>query len=340
MVPFSGFEMPVQYQNLKDEVLAVRQHCGMFDVSHMGEFWVTGTDALSFVDSIVTNDIFNAPTGKAIYALLLNQDAKILDDLIVYKLSHDKILICVNAGNIEKDWEWILSQKGQFQCELTNKSEETSLIALQGPESEKHLIQILKNTEISKMEYYSVIEMSFQNEVITIARTGYTGEDGFEIFASHKSIQNLWNLFLNNGVKPCGLGARDVLRLEVCYPLYGHELNEKLNPYDVGLKWPVKINKKYFVGQNILKNYTSTKSLIKISLEKGIPRADYAVIQNNQIIGVITSGTMSVVTGKGIALALIDKNKFKENDSLFVDIRGNQFPAELNKKPFVSGGHK
>lgn len=340
MVDFGGWDMPIQYKNLKDEVLAVRNNVGVFDVSHMGEFLVTGPEALSYVDFMVTNDIQGAATGKAVYSPLCREDGTIIDDLIVYKFSEEEIFICVNAANIDKDFTWFEKHKENFDCKLQNLSDQYSLLALQGPKS----YQILKEciSEAADIEYYSISEFKSDSPVKSfIARTGYTGEDGFEIFADHTTIKNLWCLLIDKGVEPCGLGARDVLRLEVCYPLYGNELNDEITPLDAGLKWTVKLNKEQFLGKETLAQHQPNFRTLKLILEKGIPRAGYAVEnQSGEQIGVVTSGTQSVVLKKGIAMARIDKKLYQDEEKLNINIRGRQYAAQVNKKPFVTGGHK
>jgi aminomethyltransferase len=289
MAPFAGFNMPLQYTSVKEEVLAVRNNVGLFDVSHMGEFFVTGPESIDFVDSIITNDFKNAEMLKAIYSPLCREDGTVIDDLIAYKLSNEKVLICVNASNIEKDWKWISSKKENFNCKLENQSDHYSLIAIQGPKSEEFLKKLeIINSEI--FPYYSIIEKAFQSHELIIARTGYTGEDGFEIFGSHLIIKQIWKNLLSLGVMPCGLAARDVLRLEVCYPLYGHELNDEITPLDAGLSWTVKMPKSNFIGKDALSKYTPKFQLIKLSLERGIPREGYTVHNSaNEIIGKVTS---------------------------------------------------
>jgi aminomethyltransferase len=340
MVDFAGFAMPIQYTSVKEEALAVRNSSGVFDVSHMGEFMVEGNDAIKFVDFLITNDFEKAEMNKAIYSPLCRENGTVIDDLIAYKIHQDRVLICVNASNIEKDWEWISSQTTHFDITLTNRSDYYSLLALQGPDSESILTKmgVLKDTT---MEYYSAVETEFMNERIIIARTGYTGEDGFEIFCSHKVCDFIWDEFIELGVKPCGLAARDVLRLEVCYPLYGHELNDELTPLDSGLKWTVKMDKKDFLGKGTLSAYSPKYRLVKLSLDKGIPRESYPVFDGNENpIGKVTSGTMSVTTGKGIALALVEKEKFPKDKELFIGIRNKNYKANYHTKPFITGGHK
>jgi aminomethyltransferase len=335
MVPFAGYLMPIQYHSVKDEALSVRNHVGIFDVSHMGEFWVEGKDASVFVDYLITNEFSNVPKNKAVYSPLCNEQGKIIDDLIAYKIDHHRVLICVNAANLEKDFAWIISKKSGFDVTITNKSNETSLVAIQGPKSAS-ILAALGINDVEDLSYYSVLE--FKN--LIIARTGYTGEDGFEIFGPHESIAVIWHKALELGVVPCGLAARDVLRLEVCFPLYGNELSEQLTPLDSGLKWAVNFNKNNFIGKEALSEYSPQFSLIKLLVEGAIPRKDFELFQNNQVIGKITSGTMSVVLNKGIALALIQKELFSNNQKLIINVRGKQLPVEIIKAPFVKGGHK
>ncbi len=340
MAAFAGFDMPLQYSSIKAEVLAVRNNAGLFDVGHMGEFWATGLQALEFVDYILTNDIKTPPDGKAIYSPLCREDGTVIDDLIAYKFSSTKILICVNAANIEKDWSWMSPLAKDFEVTFTNKSDETSLLALQGPDSENILSQVLRK-DLKHIPYYGVEEFFDEAEKIILARTGYTGEDGFEIFCSHEYVQILWNKLISHSITPCGLASRDVLRLEVCYPLYGHELNDELTPLDSALKWTVRSEKEKFIGKDKLQNHTSQKRLVKLLLERGIPREGHRVLnKDGEPIGTITSGTHSVVLGKGIALAHIDRKSWPEDKLFFVDIRNKLIPAVFCTKPFVTGGHK
>lgn len=339
IVPFAGWDMPVQYTSVKDETLAVRSEVGVFDVSHMGEFFIEGKDAEKFADYLVTNDIVNAPNGKAIYSPLCRENGTVIDDLIVYKLAPGRVMICVNASNIDKDFNWMNSQLKGFDCTLTNRSAEYSLLAVQGPKTFETLKPLMK--ELPELEYYSVFETHFNNQPVILARTGYTGEDGFEIFGGHEAIKSLWQKLMTLKVIPCGLASRDVLRLEVCYPLYGHELNDEVNPFDAGLGWTVKLNKINFIGKEALTPKKAQYKLVKLMLDKGIPRENYPVLNAaHQPIGTVTSGTMSVVTGKGIALARIQIDKAPADEVFNIDIRQKSYPAQLVKKPFVTGGHK
>lgn len=340
MAPFAGFDMPLQYSSVKEEVQAVRSHAGVFDVSHMGEFLVEGADAIKFVDYIITNDFKNAGNLKAVYSPLCRDNGTVIDDLIAYKLGEDRVLICVNASNIKKDWDWISSKISNFKCSIKNQSDDYSLLAIQGPESNK-ILQDIGVLKIDNFPYYSILETSFEGEKLIIARTGYTGEDGFEIFSSHNFAKSFWKKLIDLGVKPCGLAARDVLRLEVCYPLYGHELNDEVTPLDAGLAWTVKLTKEAFIGKSALADYKPRYQLVKLSLQRGIPREGYSVLDSNHnLIGKITSGTMSVVTGKGIAMALIERDKNPKDKKYIINIRNTNYEANLHTKAFITGGHK
>jgi aminomethyltransferase len=334
-VPFGGWDMPIQYSSVKDEAAAVRKSAGVFDVSHMGEFFVTGKDTYRFLNFILPNEIEGASMRKAVYSPLIRENGTIIDDLIVYKLEDERALVCVNAANIDKDFMWLSENIKNFDCKIENKSEDYSLLALQGPDSEEVLRKAI-DADIPG-EYYSCVE---SNKFI-LARTGYTGEDGFEIFGPHKEIQDVWEKLIELDTKPCGLAARDVLRLEVCYPLYGHELNDEVTPLDSALKWTVKFGKEDFMGKEFLSHYKPKYRLVKLILEKGIPREGYEVTNSEgETIGIITSGTMSVALSRGISLARIEANKFPTDEIFNVKIRNQVYEAKRTTKPFVAGGHK
>ncbi len=340
MAPFAGFDMPLQYSSVKEEIIAVRENVGVFDVSHMGEFFVEGEEAVKFIDYMLTNDFAGAEVAKAVYSPLCRENGTIIDDLIAYKLENNKVLICVNAANIEKDYSWFEKHVTDFNCTLSNHSNNYQLLALQGPKSEA----ILKECGVypeGDFVYYSAKEFQSPLGTVILARTGYTGEDGFEIFGNLELIQALWKKFMELGVTPCGLAARDVLRLEVAYPLYGHELSDDWTPLDAALAWTVKKDKEVFIGKEFLEDYKPKYRLIKLSLEKGIPREGFEVLDSNhEIIGKITSGTMSVTLGKGVGLALIEKAKFPKDKVFKIQVRKNIIDAEFHTKAFVSGGHK
>tara|TARA_R110000868_G_scaffold132566_4_gene343754 strand:- start:11382 stop:12449 length:1068 start_codon:yes stop_codon:yes gene_type:complete len=337
MGPFAGWDMPLQYSGVKQEVLAVRQSAGMFDVSHMGEFWVKGPEAVRFVDQLITNDFMNAAIGKAVYSPLCREDGSVIDDLIAYKLGAEEVLICVNASNIEKDWNWIESKSNGFKIDLTDHSEQTSLIAVQGPKASEILKELNFDTAI---ETYATVRSDSAFGQTIIARTGYTGEDGFEVFCDHEQATQLWRALSGLNVVACGLAARDVLRLEACYPLYGHELSDEWTPLDAGLKWTVKLDKPDFIGKAALASYKPRWRLVKLVLERGIPRDGYGIKNSNgDIIGKVTSGSMSVVLGKGVALAMVDlANAPKSGETVSVVIRNQDYPALVVKDAFLKGG--
>jgi aminomethyltransferase len=308
----------------------------------MGEIFVKGPDAARFVDYLITNDFFNSPVNKAVYSPLCRDNGTIIDDLISYKVTNDFVMICVNAANKDKDFSWIYDQhkKNQFDCELVDKSENYSLLAVQGPKAFETLKKISALEALNDIEYYSVQILKDGDTPLIAARTGYTGEDGFEIFADHETTLAIWDELISHGAIPCGLGARDVLRLEVCYPLYGQELSDEVTPLDSALKWTVKAAKDSFIGKDALADYQPKYQLIKLILDKGIPRSHYQVIQNDKVIGEVTSGTMSVMLKKGIALARVDKSVFNKEENIFVNIRDKHYPAQYTTKAFVTGGHK
>lgn len=343
MGPYAGFEMPLQYSSVKEEVHAVRNTVGVFDVSHMGEFFVQGPDTHAFIDSLLCNDYMSAPKHKAAYSPLCREDGTVIDDLIAYKLDDERAMICVNAANIEKDRTWMVDQLTngfngkKFDREFQDRSDEYSLLALQGPHLDKILTH-LKLTDVIEKPNFSVIETEWIGQPITIAKTGYTGETGIEIFCSHTIAVSLWRDLMALNVTPCGLVSRDVLRLEVCYPLYGNEIHDQVTPLDSALKWTVKLEAGDFVGKEALQNYKPKYRLIKLVMDKGVPRSGYEVLLNGEKVGVVTSGTMSVSLGKGIALAHIDASVSTEHDDFEILMRNRTYDAKRQKSAFVKGG--
>ena len=336
MAPFAGFEMPIQYTSIKEEVLAVRNRVGMFDVSHMGEFFVEGKDAVPFVDFLLCNNFAGTPVNRALYSPLCREDGTIIDDLIAYKLSPGRVLLCVNACNRQKDWEWITSHKDNFSVTLDDASDRLSMIAVQGICAESILQKCRILGAGREIPYYGVCE---QSPSLILSRTGYTGEDGFEIYADHKTAIKLWQDLYGEGVVPCGLAARDVLRLEAAYPLYGHELTDEITPLDVGLKWTVQLDAGDFMGKQTLSHYKPLYRPVKLILPKGIPREDYPILDvEGKPVGKVTSGTLSVVLGRGIALGRVKRELTRSE--YYVEIRGKPYQAKYTNKPFVVGGHK
>lgn len=335
MGDFAGYDMPLQYSSPQEEVAAVRNGAGVFDVSHMGEFFVTGKQAVEFVDSMLPNDFAKLPLNKAMYSPLCHENGGIVDDLIAYKLADEKVMICVNAANIQKDFEYFQKFAGNFECKLADHSDQYSLLAIQGPKS-LEVIHTLYPDSASVEKFGLLVLNQDDNNPIILARTGYTGEDGFEVFVPHSEIETLWDNLMQAKVVPCGLVARDVLRLEACYPLYGHELNDELSPLETGLKWTVKMDKANFVGKAALESRENKHKQIKIYIEKGIPREGYKIFSSDeQEIGVVTSGTYSPTLKKGIAMGLIGAEN-KLADDYKIQVRKNLVDAKRIKKSFLS----
>lgn len=344
MTSFGGFEMPLVYSSIIKEHEAVRNSCGIFDVSHMGEIIVAGKDAEKFVQYIFTNDISAAVVGKIFYGFMLYPNGGVVDDLLVYKLAADEILLVVNAANIDKDFTWICNQSKDFQVEIINKSENYGQIAIQGPLSEQIIEQELK-ISCSELSFYTFKFVAFNESDVLISRTGYTGEDGFEIYAEPSVIQRIWDtLIVSKTVQPCGLGARDTLRFEVGLPLYGNELSEQISPIEAGLSIFVKLEKGNFIGKEAVKRQKDEGALRKvvgIELEdKAIPRHGYDVYHNNKIVGHVTTGYSSISTGKSVCMALIDRQFAKANEVLQISIHRKLHEGIVVSKKFYAKQYK
>ena len=334
MVCFAGYQMPIQYHSLKEEALAVRKSCGVFDVSHMGEFFLSGQDAVAYTDSLICNHFSEVPVGKAVYSPLLREDGTMIDDLIAYKLSSREVLLCVNGANIQKDWEWISSHEKGWNLSLEDKSPDFSLIALQGPRSPLALRE-LGFPLLEEIPRSSLIQAKWQGEEVRVARTGYTGELGVEIFSSHDCAVKIWRACLEKGIQPCGLGARDVLRIEAGFPLYGQDINDQLTPYDSGLGWTVKLDKQSFRGKRALETLTPTYRQVKFTLARGVPRAGHKILDSaGQVVGVVTSGTMSPLLNCGIALAHLQR-KTSLHQKFVVEIRNKYYDATIHQGSFL-----
>ncbi len=336
LVDFAGYEMPVQYQSIISEHNAVRTKAGLFDVSHMGEFIVSGPDSLNFLNYLVPNDVNKiTETGKGLYTQLCNENGGTVDDLIIYNRGND-FLIVVNASNIDKDWDWINSHKKNFNIELKNESEKFSLIAIQGPLSEEILSKSL-GIDLKKHNYFEV--KKYNN--FWIARTGYTGEDGFEIFIEDTDeAKILWEKLISSGAMPCGLGARDTLRLEAAYPLYGHELDDETSPLEAGLGWSIKLDKESdFIGkESLLKQKQSglNKKMICLKIkDKVIARQGYKVFSKESLeIGIVASGSQGITVGYPIATAYVNPTYSETGKELLVNIRDKMILCEVIKRPF------
>ena len=342
MVEFSGWEMPVQYSSISEEHSAVRTHAGLFDVSHMGEFKVEGADVLAFLQHLVPNDVSKLAVHQALYSQLCKPDGGVIDDLLIYRLADQHYMLVVNAGNIDKDFAWVQQQAAQFQnVSLTNQSDTTALIALQGPEAQA-ILQPLTEIDLASIGYYHFEAGLVDGINCIVSRTGYTGEDGFELYCAPVDVVALWKKLLDagksRGLVAAGLGARDTLRLEAAMCLYGHELDEQTNPLEANLGWSVKLKKGDFIGHDALvetKEHGPKKRLVGLEMvERGIPRGSYPVYDGEQQIGVLTSGAPGLTIGKNIALGYVDPAHASVGQSVQVDIRGKKLAAQVVALPF------
>lgn len=341
-IDFGGWELPVQFSSIKEEHLAVRNEAGLFDVSHMGEIFVEGTDALQYLQKILTNDISKLKIGGAQYNFMCYENGGVVDDLIIYYLEENRYLLCVNAANIEKDFNW-MKQFVFGDVNVTNKSDEYAQIALQGPRSEE-ILQPLTNIDLSQIKPFK-----FQDQVeikgykVLLSRTGYTGEDGFELYGTPEAIVALWNILLEEGkvkgLVPAGLGARDTLRFESGLPLYGQELSENITPLEAGFQFAVKLDKESdFNGKEALikqKEQGIPRKLVGVEMiDKGIPRHGYKVFKDGKEIGEITTGTQIPSTKRNVGWALIDTNFAEIDTNVQIEIRNKLLNAKVVTTPF------
>lgn len=341
MVPFAGFSMPVQYEGVNAEHQTVRQGVGVFDVSHMGEFFVSGEGALPLIQQITTNDVATLTDGKAQYSCMPNGKGGIVDDLIVYRLSAQEYMLVVNASNIEKDWQWI-NEHNTFGAKIENRSEEYCLFAVQGPLAVQAL-QPLTPVDLTQIPYYHFVvgEIAGIPEVI-ISATGYTGSGGFELYVKNENALTLWNKIFEAGaplgIKPIGLAARDTLRLEMGFCLYGNDITDETSPLEAGLGWITKFTKDFVDAERLAqqKQQGITRKLVAFQMqEKAIPRHDYPIVNaSGEPIGVVTSGTMSPSLGVGIGLGYVAKEYARVGSEIFVQIRKKNVPAQVVKLPF------
>jgi aminomethyltransferase len=341
MVPFAGYNMPVQYEGVNIEHETVRNNVGVFDVSHMGEFFISGPQALNLIQKVTSNDASVLTIGKAQYSCLPNDNGGIVDDLIVYKLEDEKYMLVVNASNIEKDWNWIAS-KNDMGAIMQNVSDEYSLLAIQGPMA-MEAMQSLTSVDLAAIKYYhfEVADFSSIPNVI-ISATGYTGSGGFEIYAKNTEIERIWNRVFeagaDYGIKPIGLAARDTLRLEMGFCLYGNDINDTTSPLEAGLGWITKFNKEFTNSDalKLQKEQGVTKKLVGFELlERGVPRHDYEIVdENGVVIGIVTSGTMAPSLNKGIGLGYVITEYTAPDSEIFIRIRKNDIPARVVKLPF------
>ena len=344
MSPFGGFIMPIQYSSIIDEHNAVRQHCGVFDVSHMGEVFVTGNEAEKFVNHIFTNDISNAPVGQIFYGMMLYPNGGTVDDLLVYKMGENNFFLVINAANIDKDVEWILQHAKDYDVNIDHCSDRYGQLAVQGPEAEAVVEEVL-GVACKELVFYTTKTLVIDGEEIIVSRTGYTGEDGFEIYGSHALIVKMWNQLMESGrCKPCGLGCRDTLRFEVGLPLYGDELSQDISPVMAGLGMFCKLNKEEFIGKEALVEQKSNgvaKKLVGIELQdKAVPRHGYAVIKDGNVIGEVTTGYHCISVPKSVCMALVDSQFATLGTEVEIQIRKKTFPGVVVKKRFYDKHYK
>lgn len=342
IVPFAGFEMPVQYSGVTEEHFAVREKAGLFDVSHMGQFFIEGAGAKDLLQYVTTNNVNTLENGKAQYSCLPNENGGIVDDLIVYKMDDEKYFAVVNASNIDKDWDHI-SKLNTFGAVMTNASDEMSLLAVQGPKTTE-ILQKLTETNLSEIPYYNftVGSVAGVNDVI-ISNTGYTGSGGFEIYFKNESAEKLWDAIIEagseEGIIPCGLAARDTLRLEKGFCLYGNDIDDTTSPIEAGLGWITKFDKDFISKETFAKQKEEgiNRKLVGFELtDKGVPRHDYPVVDaEGNIIGKVTSGTQSPMKKIGLGIAYVDKPHFKIGSEIFIQVRNKNIPAKVVKMPFV-----
>ncbi len=344
MVPFAGYNMPVQYEGVNTEHETVRKGVGVFDVSHMGEFLIEGPNALDLIQRVSSNDASKLTIGKAQYSCLPNETGGIVDDLIIYRIKEDTYLLVVNASNIEKDWEWI-SAHNDMGADMKNISENYSLLAIQGPKAVEAM-QTLSSHDLSDIKFYNFIVGDFAGiEYVIISATGYTGSGGFEIYCRNSEVQQIWDRVMEAGtaygIKPIGLAARDTLRLEMGYCLYGNDIDETTSPIEAGLGWICKFNKTFINSEALEdeKRRTPERKLVGFKMdERGIPRQGYDIVDSNgNRIGRVTSGTMSPSLGIGIGMGYVPTVFSEEGSKIHIQVRKNRIPATVIKLPFYKG---
>ena len=353
MSPFAGFDMPIRYTSIIDEHNAVRGKVGMFDVSHMGEIFVEGAEAEEFVNHIFTNEIRGFAPGKVLYGMMCYPDGGTVDDLLVYRESEPgHFLLVVNAANIAKDHEWILSAAKlnpgtgkPFDCVIRNESPRWGQIAVQGPESEKTMVEVLGIPEAAELSFYTFTDICHEGRRVIVSRTGYTGEDGFEIYASLEDTVEYWDHLMDAGVVPCGLGCRDTLRFEAGLPLYGDELSPEISPVMAGLGMFCKLDKEEFIGKDALvrqKAEGTARKLVGIEIDdRAVPRAGYPVeLEDGTEVGVVTTGYHSITLDRSVCFALVDSAYSALGTPLSIRIRKKVFPGRVVKKRFYVPNYK
>jgi len=344
IVPFAGYNMPVQYEGINIEHETVRNGVGVFDVSHMGEFLITGPNALALIQKVCSNDAAKLFDGKAQYSCLPNNDGGIVDDLLIYRLNEEKFVLVVNASNIQKDWNWITAHN-DVGAEMKDLSENFSLLAIQGPKAAQAM-QGLTSVDLENMKYYTFEVADFAGiEHVIISATGYTGSGGFEVYCKNTDVEQVWNKVMEAGaaygIKPIGLAARDTLRLEMGFCLYGNDINDSTSPIEAGLSWITKFTKEFTNSENLKrqKEHGPERKLVAFELdERGVPRHDYDIVDGNgKKIGIVTSGTMSPTLKKGIGMGYVPSIFSEIGSKIYIQVRKNAISATVVKLPFYKG---
>lgn len=338
MVSFAGWHMPVQFESIIKEHEAVRSYAGVFDISHMGEFLLKGKDVIDFLQYIMINDLNLLKPSKGQYSCMCYENGTVVDDLVYYEETSDRFRMIVNAGNIEKDLQWLNEHIGEYEVQITNLSSSRSRLAFQGPKADEYL-QPLVDTDLSKINRFFFTHCNLNNNPIFIARTGYTGERGFELSVENNFAEEIWNELLNTGASPAGLGARDSLRLEACYSLYGHEISETISPVEAGLSWLVKPKEEInYIGKNALlkqKSEGTGRIIVGLNLiDKGIIRENYKIFKHDEEIGFVTSGGYSPTLKKTIGLGLVNKQYQEIGNEINIEIRNKLLRGKIVSTPF------
>ena len=338
MVHFAGFEMPMQYTGVVNEHLAVRHKVGIFDVSHMGEILVSGPNAIDLIQYVFSNDAQHLDVGQAQYGYMPNAKGGIIDDLLVYRIDSQSYLLVVNAANIEKDWNWLLTHNKVFGASLQNQSDQWSLIALQGPQATSVLAK-LTNTDIGSIPFYRFVYGKVAGiDQVLISATGYTGSGGYELYVPNEGAEKIWNSLIQNGAEPCGLAARNTLRIEMGYCLYGNDIDDTTSPISAGLSWCTALSKDFVSKDQIEKQKVDGVSRKRVGFvvnERGIPRQSYGLVDESEnVIGIVTSGTQSPCLEKGIGIGYVDREKAIVGNIIYVSIRNKQVPATITSLPF------
>lgn len=345
MSPFGGFIMPIQYTGIIEEHNAARHNAGMFDVSHMGEIFISGPDAEKFVNHVFTNDVSGMDEGRVLYGMMLYGNGGVVDDLLVYKeYGGAGFLFVVNAANIAKDYAWLLEHAAGFDVQVCDASDSWGEIALQGPGAERVMADVPGLSAAAGLEFYTYAELQWKGSRMIVSRTGYTGEDGFEIYGTHDAIIEIWDILLEAGVVPCGLGCRDTLRFEAGLPLYGHELSAEITPLEAGLGMFVKTAKEDFIGRDAIlaqKTEGVSRKIVGVELnDKAVPRAGYPVLAEGREIGHVTTGYRSISLDKSICMAMVEKPFAEPGTVLDIQIRKKTFSGTVCKKRFYAANYK